>query len=182
MTTWITLFRGINVGGKNKLPMKVLVEQLDELGLENVQTYIQSGNVVFDSASKTASKSFISKLSAEISASIEQRCGFRPAVMLITRKAFEEIVSLNPFPEGESEPKSLHVFFLAEQAKSPDMDSLASAKSPTESCHLEGNAFYLHAPEGIGRSKLAANAEKYLGVSATARNWRTVQKLLEMVC
>ncbi len=86
----------------------------------------------------------------------------------------------NPFPEAEAEPKTLHLFFLASAPEAADIESLTEAKSPSERFHLTDHVFYLHAPDGIGRSKLAANAEKYLGVAITARNWRTVQKLREM--
>jgi len=176
MTSWIALFRGINVGGRNKLPMKELVLQLKSLQLKKIQTYIQSGNVVFDSTRRSAEK-----LSAAIATCIEKGSGFRPQVMLLGSSELQKAVSSNPFSEGESDPKSLHFFFLSSKPGSPDLESLASAQSSNERFELKEKVFYLHAPDGIGRSKLAANAEKYLGVPATARNWRTVQKLLEMV-
>ena len=89
-------------------------------------------------------------------------------------------VEANPFPEAESEPKTLHVHFLASMPKNPDFAILESIKSERERFVLKDGVLYLHAPDGIGRSKLAANAEKLLGVPATSRNWRTVRKIIDM--
>ena len=101
-------------------------------------------------------------------------------VLILSADQLEDAIESNPFPEAEAEPKTLHLFFLAWAPAAPDIESLTEAKSPSERFHLTDHVFYLHAPDGIGRSKLAANAEKFLGVAATARNWRTVQKLREM--
>jgi uncharacterized protein (DUF1697 family) len=175
MKTYIALFRGINVGGNNILPMQELVAQLDNIGLQNVRTYIQSGNVVFHSEEENASL-----LSSKIRAAIKKSHGFEPQVLLLELEEMEKAVGSNPFPEGESEPKTLHLLFLASVPKNPDYDALESIKTDRERFVLKGSVFYLHAPDGIGRSKLAANAEKILGVWATGRNWRTVCKIVEM--
>ncbi len=175
MTTWIALFRGINVGGRNLLPMKELSRDLGALGLEDVRTYIQSGNVVFRSA-----RSDSAALSAGIATRVEESHGFRPHVLLLTAGQLDAAIEANPFPEAEAEPKTLHLFFLAAPPATPDLEALERAKAPAERFQLTDPVFYLHAPGGIGRSKLAANAEKLLGVPATARNWRTVQKLRQM--
>ena len=89
----------------------------------------------------------------------------------------EKAVGSNPFPEAESDPKTLHLHFLASMPKDPDLEALESIKSDRERFVLKDSVFYLHAPDGIGRSKLAANAEKLLGVALTGRNWRTVCKV-----
>ena len=175
MSTWIVLLRGINVGGKNILPMNGLVRDLQSLNLENVKTYIQSGNAVFRSSRKVSAT-----LGAKIATKIENRHGFRPRVLILSADQLEDAIESNPFPDAEAEPKTLHLFFLAWAPAAPDIESLTEAKSPSERFHLTDHVFYLHAPDGIGRSKLAANAEKFLGVAITARNWRTVQKLWEM--
>lgn len=175
MPTCIALFRGINVGGKNILPMKELVSDLESLKLKNVRTYIQSGNVVFQSARKPSGT-----LGDRIAAAIESRRDFRPHVMLLAVDELERAIAANPFPDAEAEPKSLHLFFLSSRPTDPDVASLRKAKADSERFQLTDGVFYLHAPDGIGRSKLAANAERYLCVPATARNWRTVQKLWEM--
>ena len=175
MATWIGLLRGINVGGNNILPMAKLRNDLESLGLKNVRTYIQSGNVVFDSTARTASS-----LSKRIARLIEERHGFHPHVLLLNQEDLQAAIESNPFPEAVSDPKTLHFTFLAEPAIDPNTKALDDAKSSTENYKLTDRVFYLHAPDGIGRSKLAANAEKHLGVVTTGRNFRTVEKLLSM--
>jgi len=175
MATWIGLLRGINVGGNNILPMVELRSDLESLNLKNVRTYIQSGNVIFDSTAKNGSS-----LSKKIARLIEERHGFRPQVFLLNREALQAAVESNPFPEAVSDPKTLHFTFLTEPASDPDLEALNDAKAPSERYELTDAVFYLHAPDGIGRSKLAASAEKHLGVVVTGRNYRTVNKLLSM--
>jgi uncharacterized protein (DUF1697 family) len=174
MKTSIALFRGINVGGKNILPMKELKALLENLGLQNARTYIQSGNVVFQSTGKRDSR-----LADTISAAIKKNRGFEPQVMLLTLEELEKAVKGNPFPEAESEPKTLHLNFLTAAPENPDLKALEKTRKKNERFKLKGNVFYLHAPDGIGRSKLAASVEKLLGVSATGRNWRTVCEIVE---
>jgi uncharacterized protein (DUF1697 family) len=176
MVTWIALFRGINVGGNNILPMAKLKSDLESLKLKNVRTYIQSGNAIFDSSAKTASS-----LTKKIARRIEEQHGFRPHLLIFTRKDLLTAIESNPFLKAVSDPKTLHFFFLAEPASDPDMEALDNAKTSTEKYKLTDRVFYLHAPDGIARSKLAANAEKLLGVVTTARNYRTVDKVLSMV-
>jgi uncharacterized protein (DUF1697 family) len=175
MNTFIALFRGINVGGRNRLPMRALVDVLRDLGLQDIQTYIQSGNVVFRSEpADTAS------LSERMSAAVNASHGFTPQVLVLTLDEFEAAVQSNPYPEAASEPKSLHLYFLTSAPESPDLEALESLRSPSERFALQGELFYLHAPDGIGRSRLAASVEKALGVGATARNWRTVTAIMAM--
>lgn len=175
MTNWIALFRGINVGGNNMLPMKALRAELEDIGCTEVKTYIQSGNVVFQHAQKNARQ-----MARSIGKAVFDRHGFEPKVFLLTAKELENVVRMNPFPDATEEPKTLHVFFLAEAPSSSADEAMAAIKSASESFSIVGNTFYLHAPEGVGRSKLAAKAERLLGVDATARNWRTVLKVLQL--
>ena len=175
MKTYIALFRGINVGGTNVLPMKDLASLLENIGSQNVKTYIQSGNAVFQNREENASL-----LSSKIRAAIKKSHGFEPQVLLLTPKEIERAVESNPFPEAESEPKTLHVHFLASMPKNPDLGTLESIKSDRERFVLKDGVFYLHAPDGIGRSKLAANTERLLGVALTGRNWRTVCRVMAM--
>lgn len=175
MNTWVALLRGVNVGGAHRLPMAELRNGLAGLGLENVRTYIQSGNVVFESSH--ASDSALAVLIAD---HIEQRHGFRAEVLVLGAENLREAVKSNPFPEALSDPRSLHFFFLASPARQADMDALAAAVSPTERFCLTERVLYLHAPDGVGRSRLAASAEKRLGVVTTARNARTVMKLMAL--
>jgi len=175
MSNYVALFRGINVGGKHIVPMQDLRDILNSVGCENVQTYIQSGNAVFSTSATIAA------LAKSITAAIDDRFGFAPQVLLLTADQFRAIAASNPFPQGETTPKSLHVAFLTETPPDPDLEALERLQSDSERFALLDGAFFLLAPDGIGRSKLAAKVDRYLGVATTGRNWRTVNKLLEMI-
>jgi len=176
MKTCIALFRGINVGGKNKLPMKELVAVLESLGLQNIKTHIQSGNAVFKTkAADTA------KLAKTISTAIKKSYGFEPQVLLLDSVSLHKVIKANPYPEAEAAPNTLHVAFLATIPPKPDLDALERIRAASERFQLAGNVLYLHAPDGVGRSKLAACMERLLGVAMTSRNWNTVRKLKEMI-
>ncbi len=176
MKTWVLLLRGINVGGRNVLPMKALAAGLASLKILNVQTYIQSGNVVFQFRGKLPKT-----LDKRIADAIEANHGFRPGTFILSSEELEETIAANPFPEAADDPKSLHCFFLSAAVKMPPTERLNELASSTEKWRLVNQAFYLHAPDGAGRSKLAAKVEKTLGVPTTARNWKTVLKLSDMV-
>lgn len=175
MDTYIALFRGINVGGHNKLRMKELRTLLEDLGCQNVRTYIQSGNVVMQCEEDDPQA-----LAARIGAEVQARHGFEPDVLLLELEKMKEAIADNPFPEAESEPRSLHLNFLASTPPDPDMEALENARKKSERFELKGDVFYLHAPDGIGRSKLARNAERWLGVPMTGRNWRTVSRIMAL--
>ena len=169
MNTYIALFRGINVGGKNSLPMKELVALFGDIGAKNVRTYVQCGNVVFQSAERNTSE-----ISKQLAAGIKKHHGFEPHVLILELEAMDRAIAENPFPEAEADPSSLHLGFLASTPKKPDLEKLNSFRKESERFHLSDRVFYLHAPEGVGRSKLAASSERLLGVPMTDRNWRTV--------
>lgn len=175
MNTYIALFRGINVGGKSILRMKDLKVLLEDPGLQSVKTYIQSGNVVFRSEDRSATQ-----LAGEIGEAIRRKRGFEPHVLLLEKEEMKSAMAANPFPAAESEPKSLHLYFLAAVPDHPDVKELESFRKESERFVLDGNVFYLHAPDGIGRSKLAARAERLIGVPMTGRNWRTVCKIMTL--
>ena len=170
---YIALFRGINVGGKNILPMKDLARIFEGLGFEKVKTYIQSGNAVF-----LTKKDQTKMIAAEISSNILKSHGFKPRVLLLGVSELKDAIEKNPFKTANG--KALHFFFLEASPIKPDLDALVNVKSPSEEFKLIKKIFYLYAPEGIGRSKLAAKVEQALGVSVTARNWNTVSKLIAM--
>ena len=174
MKTFIALFRGINVGERNSLPMKELISVLQDLGCRSVKTYIQSGNAVFESKEKDASR-----LSNKIRVEIKKRRGFEPHVLLLGLEEMDKAMAGNPFPE--TEPKSLHIGFLASAPANPDLKALEGLKKKSERFLLRDKVFYLYAPDGVGKSKLAASSENLLGVSMTDRNWRTVCKIRDMV-
>lgn len=176
MNTYIALFRGINVGGNHRLPMVELVVVLEELGLSNIKTYIQSGNVVFQSE-----KINNVELSQKICAAIEKRHGFVIQVLFLDVDELQSAIASNPFPEAEAEPNTLHCFFLSSLLENPDLKALETVKKDSEQFRLINKVFYLYAPEGVGRSKLAMKVEKTLRVAVTVRNWRTVRKIMELV-
>lgn len=176
MKTYIALFRGINVGGTGPLPMPALVAILEKLGARTVKTYIQSGNAVFIGKDEDTSR-----LALRIGVEIKQRRGFEPHVLILRPEDLERAIQQNPFPEAAADPQTLHAGFLADAPKRPDLKALESLKSDSERFRLIDRVFYLHAPAGIGRSKLAANAERLLGVPMTDRNWRTVTAIRKLV-
>jgi uncharacterized protein (DUF1697 family) len=178
MEIWIALLRGVNVGGKNRLPMAGLIFELERIGFSQVRTHIQSGNVVFRAPGGTPAM-----LGAKIGDAIHGRCAFRPHVAVLTKAELVAAVERNPFgkPEGEGLGKALHLFFLDAVPKRVDPTGLNGVKRPSEAWHVDGRIFYLCAPEGFHVSKLAAKVEKLLDVQATARNWHTVSKILELV-
>ena len=177
MRSWIALLRGINVGGKNKLPMKALAGELEAISLLDIRTYIQSGNVVFRCPDER-----IITLAEETSASINATFGFTPHVAVMSAEELAASVAANPSPESvaEMDGRTVHLFFLAKPPAIIDEERLEAARRATERWRIKGAVFYLHTPEGFGHSKLAVHAEKILGVPATARNWRTVCALLDL--
>jgi uncharacterized protein (DUF1697 family) len=173
--TWIALLRGVNVVGRRSLPMKELVVLLQGAGLRSVRTYIQSGNVVFQSGAGGART-----LAARIAHLIGRKFGFQPQVMVLSCAQLAAAIRGNPFADAVGEPKSLHLYFLSARAVNPDLNSLARLRTGGEAFALKGSVFYLHTPAGFAQSKLRAQVERSLGVQATARNWRSVNRLLTL--
>ncbi len=176
MATWVILFRGINVGGNNILPMADLRADLESIGMANPRTYIQSGNCVLKSSVRSAKS-----LGDQIGDVVERHKGFRPSVLALKASDLRKAVDANPFPEAVGAPKSLHFSFMASKPKKPDLEGLDAIRTASERFELVDRVFYLHAPDGVGRSKLAARAEKLLGVTMTGRNYNTVAKLMAMI-
>ncbi len=176
MQTWIALFRGINVGGRNKMPMAVLARTLESVGCLSVRTYIQSGNVVF--VSSVRSKANLTK---RLEDATEAQFGFRPNIFLQTDADFRSAIANNPFADAILEPKTLHFFFLDSKPDPPNIQGIAELAIPSERFQLIDAVFYLHTPDGFGRSKLAAGLERKLGVPTTARNYSTIHNLSEML-
>jgi len=164
----VILLRGINVGGKNKLPMKELCAILEDLGAQHPKHYIQSGNIVVDGPCDAVL----------VADAIEAARGFRPRIMILPADEFKAVANQMPFDEPIG--KLAHIWFIGspftfDQAKA---DTLMAA---SESLHVTDKAIYLHAPNGIGRSKLAGRIEALAGVPCTARNMNTVNRLVEML-
>ena len=175
MNTWIALLRGINVGGKNVLKMNDLVVLLEGIGYVEPKTCLQSGNAVFKSAESSPVE-----MGTTIESALREIRGVEARVLVLGKEELRRNIASNPFPQADENPSALHLFFLSEPPQSPDIESLSTHKADTESFVLTDRVFYLHAPDGFGRSKLAARVEMLLGVGATARNWRTVSKVWEM--
>ena len=175
LRTWIALLRGINVVGRRKILMQDLAAIFERGGFRSVRTYIQSGNVVFRCARGSART-----LAAEIGALIAQQAGFEPQVMVLSCRELAAAVKGNPFHEADRNHKALHLFFLSARPPRPDLDSLTRLKRSREGFALAGKVFYLYTPDGFPQSALHDKVERFLGVHATARNWRTARELLAM--
>lgn len=175
MKTWIALLRGINVVGRRKLLMKDLAAIFEHGGLRSVRTYIQSGNVVFQSARGSART--LATLLAEL---ILKKSGFQPHVIVLSVPELAAAIRGNPFPQAHRDHKSLHLFFLSGRPARPDLESLARLKAGREAFELRGAVFYLYTPHGFPHCALHDKVERFLGVQATARNWRTANQLLLM--
>jgi uncharacterized protein (DUF1697 family) len=174
--TWIALLRGINVGGARRLEMRDLVALAEGLGWRDVEAYVQSGNLVFRSPVVDPKR-----LGQQLEMAVTEGHGFTPRALVLSRDDLERAVAEMPFGrEADDDPTSVHAFFLAAAPSAPDLPALEEIRAPSERYRLWQRVFYLHAPQGFGRSKLAARAEKLLGVEATARNWRTVTALLAL--
>jgi uncharacterized protein (DUF1697 family) len=174
----VALLRGVNVGGANKLPMKGLAALFAAAGCSEVQTYIQSGNVVFRAADALARR-----IPALISAAIAE--SFRLEVPVVTRTAAElrEVAEQNPFLRAGADPAALHVAFLAERPGAARVALLDPARSPPDQFAVRGREIYLHCPNGVGRSKLTNQYfDSRLATISTGRNWRTVLTLLALAC
>ena len=173
MSTWIALLRGVG-GGIRPLSMRELAAALEGIGLQDVRTYIQSGNVVFSSAKGAT------RLAGEIERCIEKKFGFHSKTFILSVPELQRAAKDNPFPQADEKPQMLHLFFLAQPAKAAQIDAMNALKAKSEQFVLKSKILYFYTPNGFGISKLAAKAERLLGVDTTARNWRTVGKLLEL--
>ena len=176
MTTFVALLRGVNVGGNNKLPMADLRALMSGMGFGNVQTYIQSGNVVF-----TALDVDCEPVRLRLEAGIANRFGFSALVSVLTAVQFLSATNSNPFRNMTGDYAKLHVGFMASPPELSAMKNLLMKPKGTDQWSVVGNMFYLHAPDGIGKSVLAPFIERTLKVPVTFRNWRTVLALSDMV-
>ena len=169
MKTYIVLFRGINVGGKNILPMKELTTVLVENEYVDIKTYIQSGNVVLRSQKKP---------DANIRSLVQNNFGIKSEVFAIDESDFISAVKNNPYKSNEG--KTIH-FYFCKSSPEVDYEKLNILKSDLEEYFIKGKVLYLYAPNGIGRSKLVAKIESCLGVPTTGRNLNTINKLQSML-
>lgn len=178
MTIYISLLRGINVSGKNSIKMVELVNMFEKLNFQNVKTYIQSGNIIFQYKNEATEK-----LEQIIYNQIKNEFGFDVPVLVLTSEQLQKVIDINPFIKDSSKEKSfLHVTFLAEPlVREYDNKTIVGKKLESEEITITKNAVYLYCPNGYGRTKLNTNfLENKLGVQATTRNWKTTVKLLEL--
>lgn len=171
MPSHVALLRGINVGGRSKVAMADLRSVVSSLGYADVATYVQSGNVVFTAESVDT---------AALSAAIEERLGVSPAVVVLTRDELEQVVAANPWPE-ETDGKHLHVVFADGEPDAAVVEAAVEKAGGDDEARVVEGTLYLHTPNGIGRSKLAAELARRGPSDGTARNWTTVTKLVEML-
>ena len=179
MTTYISILRGINLGGHNTIKMDALKELFVRIGLINIQTYIQSGNVVYQCNDKNSKE-----LNFLISDEIKRQFGFDVPTITMTFDELSNIVSLNPFVVNETKDLSLlHVTFLADKPLSENAAKIGTANYLPDEFHLSEKAVYLYCPNGYGKTKLSNSFfERKLKVSATTRNWKTTNELLTIAC
>jgi uncharacterized protein (DUF1697 family) len=175
--TYVALLRGINVGGKNKIRMTDLSAFFLEAGCKNVRTFIQSGNVIFNTSAK-----FSARVPALIAARITDSLGYNTPVVLRSMAELEDAVSNNPFLKAGALEDSLHVLFLADLPSTSKIEALDPDRSPGDEYIVRGRDVYLRLPNGVADSKLTnAYFDSKLGTKSTGRNWRTVIKLLELM-
>ena len=175
MQTFIAMLRGINVSGQKKIKMADLQKLFESLGFQNVQTYIQSGNVVFESKE---SPQTIVKLIEE---KIKDQYGWEVPVIVREKEELKKVSKSNPFIKEGKYPDRLYVTFLGKKPSVENLKKLDGVKYSPEEFILEGTNIYFYAPNGYGRAKMNNNFfENKLKVTATTRNWKTVNKLVEM--
>lgn len=177
MATFIALLRGINVGGKHKLPMALLREHMEQAGALCVRTYIQSGNVVFESSTRQAKA-----ITKRASASLEQAVGFAVPIIVRSETAWSKLIEDNPMPEAaHDDPKLVHALILDAAPTAAAARNFEPICDRGERVELVGDVVYVHYAQGSARSKLSVvTIGAALSRTGTARNWRTVLKLQAM--
>lgn len=175
--THIALLRGINVGGKNMLPMRELAALFAASGCRDVRTYIQSGNVLFAADSTSAAA-----LPGVIAAHIAERFGLRVPVVVRTTEQLGAVIHHNPYLEAGAPEDQLHVYFLADTPSAERVALLDADRSSPDAFAVHGQEIYLRLPNGMARTRLTnAYFDAKLATTSTARNWRTVKTLYEML-
>jgi uncharacterized protein (DUF1697 family) len=175
VTTYVAMLRGINVGGHAKVAMTDLRASFAEMGFDDVQSYIQSGNVVFRSSKSPTT------LTSAIERALESAFGHGIKVVIRTGAQLAAVVGHNPLLGRDREPAKLHVTFLASKPAPSRLGALDAGAFLPDEFIVSGREVYLHCPEGYGRTKLNnAFFERSLGVVTTTRTWNTVTTLADM--
>lgn len=174
MPKYVALLRGINVGGRHIVRMADLRAQCDNLGFSSVATYLQSGNVVFHTSTRSAAA-----VGRRLEEAIRSRFGFEVGVVIRTAKEIASAMEHNPFArEAANDPTRVHVAFLPARPEPARVRAIRAPESGADAFQVIGREIYLHYPDGAARTKLTNTLfERGLGMIATARNWRTVVAL-----
>jgi uncharacterized protein (DUF1697 family) len=173
----VALLRGINVGGKHKLPMKELCAMFEAAGCERVRSFIQSGNVVFD-----ASPALAKTIPDRVGAAIRDTFGFDSAIILRTAKELRSAFENNPLLDPPIDPKFLYLGVLAKAPSKTALAKLEPDRFAPDVFAVRGRDIYLRYPNGVARSKLTnAYLDARVGMPVTMRNWNTVTKLVQLV-
>lgn len=177
MEIYISILRGINVSGQKSIKMADLKAMYEKLGFSNVKTYVQSGNVIFQSKEE---KTEILEL--KINGQIKAEFGFEVPVIVMNINQLKTIIESNPLKNvPEKEEKFLHITFLSSVPEIINEESIFSKRAGEEEIVISSNAVYLYCPHGYGTSKLTNSYfEKKLNVTATTRNWKTANELLKL--
>ena len=177
MPSYVALLRGINVGPRKRIAMAELRRLVEEQGHANVRTYVNSGNVVFDS---TATDPVL--IAAGIEAALGQPVGQPVPVVVRSAAEMAATVANNPFPERAPEPTTLHVSFLGATPDPALVDALRDVEKGEDDYRVIGRDIYLSYPNGVSGAVFMVNGfDRALAVTSTSRNWRTVTKLAAMV-
>ncbi len=177
MVKYISILRGINVGGKKVIKMDALRNMYENLGFKNVTTYIQSGNVIFK-----GNEAELTQITEIISQQIEKDFGFSVPVIVLMIQNLQSIIYNNPFvKDGNKDISHLHVTFLSPDINPSNKNDIESKKQEEEEVSISEKAIYLYCPKGYGKTKLNNTfIESTLQVTATTRNWKTTTKLLQL--
>lgn len=174
---YLALLRGINVGGKNKLAMSALRDLFVAAGCAEVQTYIQSGNVIF-----RADPTVAASLPTEISLRIAEYCGYQVPVVVRTAEQLGRVIGANPYIAAGAAEQTLHVLFLADQPSARSIAALDPNRSAPDTFVVRDQEVYLCLPNGMGRTKLTNEYfDAKLATVSTARNWRTITTLYALM-
>lgn len=172
LETYIAMLRGINVSGQKKIKMADLKDHMQDIGFKNVQTYIQSGNIVFE-----YEKALPEELKNMIEEMLYNKYHFKVSVIIKSPGELDGVIKNNPF----SDTDRTYITFLSEKPHPENVEKIKAIDHKPEEFILDGNIIYFYSPKGYGRAIMNNNFfENKLKVDATTRNWKTVNKLIEL--
>jgi uncharacterized protein (DUF1697 family) len=171
----VAVLRGVNVGGRNRLPMAELARMFETAGAVRVETLIQSGNVIFE-----ANEADAGGIAETVGAAIVGACGFKAPIVLRDARSWGEMLAANPFLAGGVAAGELHVALLSAPVPAARLARLRADRSPPDAFTATATAIYLHLPNGVARTKLSNSwLDAELGIVSTMRNWATVTRLAQ---